>query len=56
MDVSKRTKEVLTAVQEITETEPKSRQNQLRDSEMYQTLEIASFVLCWLYFAADLFF
>ena len=44
MDVSKRTKEFLTAVQEITETEPKSRRTQLRDSEMYQTLEIASYL------------
>ena len=44
MDVSKRTKEVRTAVQEITETEPKSRQNQLRDSEMYQTEETACYL------------
>ena len=44
MDVSKRTKEVLTAVQEKTETDPKSRQNQLPDSEMYQTLEIAYYL------------
>ena len=42
--MSKRTKEFLTAFQEITETEPKSRQNQLRDSEMYQTLEIACYL------------
>ena len=44
MDVSKRTKEVLTTVQEITETDPKSRLNQLRDSEMYQTQEIACYL------------